>query len=55
MTAKEDTEVLVLWGALASAHFLSLQVLVEQVKGSLVSLGTSHDSEHAFSGVIVRS
>jgi hypothetical protein len=41
-------------GALAAAHLLGLQVLVEKVQRRLVSLGTTHDGEHPFTSVIMR-
>jgi hypothetical protein len=54
MTGNEF-EYLVLGGSLASAHLFGLEVLVEKVKSSLVGLGTTHDREHTFSGIIMRS
>lgn len=39
---------------MASAHLLSLEVLVQQVKRSLVGLSASHDGEHALTSVVMR-
>lgn len=44
---------LLLGVVLAAAHLLTLEVLVEEVEGSLVGLGGAHDGEHALSGIIV--
>ena len=38
---------------LASAHLLSLEVLVEEIERSLVGLDVSHDGEHALSGIVM--
>jgi hypothetical protein len=38
---------------LLSSHLFCLQVLVEKVKSGLVSLGSTHDSEHPLLGIIV--
>jgi hypothetical protein len=40
---------------LATAHLLSLEVLVEQVECLLVSAGAAGDGEHALSSLVVRS
>lgn len=44
---------LLLGVVLAAAHLLTLEVLVEEVEGSLVGLGGAHDGEHALSSIIV--
>lgn len=40
---------------LGAAGLLGLQVLVEEVKGSLVGLGGTHDGEHALARFVVRT
>lgn len=40
---------------LATAHLLGFEVFVEEIQGFFVCLCASHDSEHAFAGIIVRS
>ena len=46
---------LLLGVSLAAAHLLALEVLVQEVKCSLVVLGAAHDGEHSLASVIVRS
>jgi hypothetical protein len=46
--------VLVLRRALASAHLLCLQILIEKVKSGLVGLRGAHDCEHTLSGFVMR-
>jgi len=36
-----------------SSHLLSLQVLIEKIESRFAGLGATHDSEHAFSSIIV--
>lgn len=38
---------------LATAHFLGLKVLVEEIEGLLVRLGAAHDGEHALASIIM--
>lgn len=45
---------LLLGVALAAAHLLALEVLVQEVKCGLVGLGAAHDGEHSLASVIVR-
>jgi len=44
---------LVLSCTLASAHFLSLKILIEKVKSGLIGLCRAHDGEHTFSGLVM--
>lgn len=39
--------------ALAAAHLLGLEVLVQQVESSLVGLGASHNGEHALTSIVM--
>lgn len=54
---RDDSENAFLLGRVGrlAAHLLRLKVLVEQEKGRLVSLGGTHDGEHAFATFVVGS
>jgi hypothetical protein len=43
-----------LLGELAAAGLLGFEVLVKEVQGLFVGLGTAHDSEHALTGLVMR-